>query len=73
MQQIRNEENNKKASKFGSLFIWKSKMVRERNTFWHHVTVSLLIINAKLTKLGFKYYDGIITYPDALNEFEDSG
>jgi hypothetical protein len=58
MQQIRSTEKNKKAPNFGSLLICISKMVRHRVSFWNPFEDSLLRVDAKLTKLGFRYCKG---------------
>ena len=61
MQQIRSASQNKKASKFESLLICNSKMVREIDATWNPIYDSILLMYQKLRDLGFVYRDGGIT------------
>ena len=48
-------------------------LVRERVNLWNQFYPSLQIVDAKLTKLEFRYHDGKVAHPEASNEFENSG
>jgi hypothetical protein len=51
----------KKTPVLGRLLICKSKMVRERDTFWSPFLESVLKVDARLTQLGFIYFDGEVS------------